>query len=365
MVERVMRYLLGRDKTLVVRGPASVQIVEGQATALGAPLESRKLIVLQERQLPIETSFSADFDIVLGSSGSVLEVEGSTIPRSWNSALDALLELGQGTVIIVGSTDVGKSTLSTFLANGLLKSKIAPQIIDADIGQADIGPPTTVGCAVPSDYASSLVDMTPSTLLFVGHTNPGQVQSKLIECVKRFSDNAKQSLIIINTDGWVLDPEAVAYKIELIKTIRPDIVLGIEAGRELESMLSLTAARSMRVEASTTRFSRSRGDRRQVRTSGYRRFLDGGNARIHALRTTHVTLPDGQPVISRAQAPQLGNLIVGFLDDEDYLRQIGVLLTVENESLKIYSRAVDDFARIQVGYVKLSTGGVELGYLEF
>jgi polynucleotide 5'-hydroxyl-kinase GRC3/NOL9 len=364
MVERGMRYLLDPKKTLIVRGPASIRLIEGQATALLAPLDSRKLIVLQERQLPIETSSAADFDIALGSSGSVLEIEGSTIPRSWNSALDALLELGLGTVMIVGATDVGKSTLSTFLANGLLKSKITPEIIDADIGQADIGPPTTVGCAVPTGYASSLVGMSPSALLFVGHTSPGQVQSKLIKCVKRLSDNAKQSLIIINTDGWVLDPEAVAYKVELIQTIRPDIVLGIEAGRELESVLSLTATRSMRVQASTTRFLRSQGDRRQLRTSSYRRFLDGGNVRIHSLRATHVKLPDGRSVISRAQAPQLGNLIVGFLDEENHLRQIGVLLTIENESLKIYSRTVDNFASIEVGYVKLSTGGVELGYLE-
>jgi polynucleotide 5'-hydroxyl-kinase GRC3/NOL9 len=246
-----------------------------------------------------------------------------------------------------------------------LKANIAPWIIDADIGQADIGPPTTVGCAVPSGYASSLVDLSPSALLFVGHTSPGQVQSKLIKCIKRLSDDAKEPLTIINTDGWVLDPEAIAYKVELIETIRPDLVLGIAAENELESMLSLTAVRSMRVEASEKRFLRSRSDRRQLRTSGYRRFLEGGKVRIHSLGTTRVTLPDGRPVSSGAETPQLGNLIVGFLDDNDYLLEIGILLSAENESLKIYSRAVDYFARIEMGYVKLSTGGVEFGYREF
>lgn len=110
-----MRYLLAPEKTLIVRGPASLRLLSGQATTLGAPLESRKVVVRQEKQLPIETSSEADLEIVLGESGSIFEVEGSTIPRSWFSALDVLVEMEQGKVMIVGATDVGKSTLSTFL----------------------------------------------------------------------------------------------------------------------------------------------------------------------------------------------------------------------------------------------------------
>ena len=146
-----MRYLLGSKRTLIVRGPASLQLLGGQATALGAPLESRKVVIRQEKQLPIETTSEADLDVVMDESGSMLEVDGSTIPRSWHSALNALIEMEQGKVVIVGAQDAGKSTLCTFLANGLLKDGVVPRLVDADIGQADIGPPTTLGKAIVSD----------------------------------------------------------------------------------------------------------------------------------------------------------------------------------------------------------------------
>jgi hypothetical protein len=103
-----MRYLLGCRNALIVRGPASIQLVAGDASALGAPLDSRKLIVREERQLPIETSSDADLDIVSGKSSSVFEVEGSTIPSSWHLALDAIAQMKRGRIMIVGATDVGK-----------------------------------------------------------------------------------------------------------------------------------------------------------------------------------------------------------------------------------------------------------------
>jgi polynucleotide 5'-hydroxyl-kinase GRC3/NOL9 len=338
--------------------------MSGQAAALGAPLESRKIVVREEKQLPIETSSEADLEVVLGEAGSIFEVEDSTIPRSWYSALDALVEMRKGRVVIVGATDVGKSTLSTFLANGLFKEEIRSRIVDADIGQADIGPPTTLGSAVPSRYLSSLLDLSPSALVFIGHTSPSQVQSKLLNGIRRLSNDGQQSLTIINTDGWVLDPEAIIYKVELIEAIQPDLVLGIATGEELESVLSRSAAISMRIEAPATILERSRSDRRQIRTAGYRRFLDGGKTRTFQLRETRVTLPKGLPSIKSARISELSNLIVGLVDHQGYMLQIGVLLGLEADSLRVYSRPVSRLGEIELGYVKLSTDGVELGYLE-
>jgi polynucleotide 5'-hydroxyl-kinase GRC3/NOL9 len=358
-----MRHILGSRSTLIVRGPASIQLLAGHATALAAPLESRKLIVLEEKQLPIETSSEADLDIVSGEWSSIFEVEGSTIPSSWHSALDAIAEMNQGRVMIVGATDVGKSTLSTFLANGLLKKGIRPRIIDADIGQADIGPPTTVASAVPTGYLYSLVDLAPSAMIFIGHTSPSHVQAKLLHSVSRLADQGERALTLINTDGWVLDPEAILYKIELIETIHPDLVLGISTSRELEPILSKAGA-SMRIEASQLVLARSRSDRRQIRTASYRRYLDGGRTTAYPRRNVRVRLPDALARSGSTQISIVRNLIVGLVDNEGYLLQIGVLLDLEEEMLRVYSRSTDRLSEIELGYVKLSTDGVELGYLD-
>jgi polynucleotide 5'-hydroxyl-kinase GRC3/NOL9 len=337
----------------------------GEATALGAPLESRKVVVRQEKQLPIETTSEADLDVVMAESGSILEVDGSTIPRSWHSALDALMEMEKGKVVIVGAQDVGKSTLCTFLANGLLKGGVIPWLVDADIGQADIGPPTTLGKAIVSEYISSLLDLSPLAMIFIGDTSPNRVRSKLVEGIRRLLNTGKQDLTIINTDGWVSDPEALTYKVELIKAVQPDLVLGITTGQELEPILSGTSAMSMRIEAPASILARSRSDRRQIRTAGYRRFLDGGRTMKYLLRETKLKMPNGLQSAQSVPISELRNLIVGLLDAQGYLLQIGILQSLDEDSFRVYSRSTDHLGEVELGSVKLSPDGVELGYLEW
>jgi len=358
-----MRYLLGSRKTLIVRGPASIQLWAGHASALGAPLESRRLIVREEKQLPIETSSEADLDIVPGKSSNMFEVEGSTIPSSWHSALDAITEMKRGRIMIIGAADVGKSTLSTFLANGLLREGIGPRIIDADIGQADIGPPTTIASAFPTSYLYSLVDLAPSTMIFIGHTSPSHVQTKLLSGMIRLCDREERALTLINTDGWALDPEAILYKRELIETIHPDLVLGLATGSELEPILSKAGA-SMRIETPQLVLTRSQSDRRQIRTASYRRYLNGGRTTSFSKRNVRVKLPDALARSGSQRSSDLRNLIVGLLDNEGHLLQIGVLLDLEEETLRVYSRSVDRLSEVELGCVKLSTEGVEMGYLD-
>lgn len=358
-----MRYVLSSKNTLIVRGPASVHLLKGEATALGAPLDNQKLVVPGERQLPIETASNADLEVALAESGDVFEVEGSTIPRSWHSSLEAIAEMNQGKVLIVGASDTGKSTLSTFLANGLLKKGIKPRIIDADIGQADIGPPTTVSSAVVPGFLTSLADLTPLRMIFVGNTSPSHVQSKLIHGILKLSDLAQQSMTLINTDGWALDPEAIIYKIQLIESIRPDLLLGIGKGEELNPILHRADA-SMRIEAPSLVLTRSQTDRRQIRTASYRRYLNGGKIRSYSTRETQVRLPSLLTPVQSKQFPELRNLIVGLLNNQGYLLQIGVLLNFEEDIFRVYSKPTDHISEVELGHVRLSTEGVELGFLD-
>ncbi len=361
-----MRYLLARNNTLIVRGPASIRLLSGNAKVLGAPLkQERKLIVRQEKQLPIEAGSEVVLEITLGESAKIFEIEGSSIPRSWRSAVDTLASMEQGKVMVIGATDVGKSTLCTYLTNELLNKGLRLRLIDADIGQSDIGPPTTLGSAVPSFFVTSLADLKPEALIFIGHTSPSQVETKLIDGIRRLANNEQESITIINTDGWVVDPEAVLYKMKLIDTIEPELVIGIATQTELQPILSGSRARSLSLEAPQEVFRRSQSDRREIRIAGYRRFLEGGTARTFQLRALKLTMPKIFQSLHAQQSRELNNLIVGLLDDRRYLLQIGVLLGVQKDSVRIYSKPVEAAREIEIGYVKLSLDGVELGYLEF
>ena len=68
-------------------------------------------------------------------------------PNEWYAILDTLEE-EKGIAILLGATDTGKSTLAKFLIFNLCKRGLKVALIDADIGQSFLGPPTTIGFSV-------------------------------------------------------------------------------------------------------------------------------------------------------------------------------------------------------------------------
>ena len=81
-------------------------------------------------------------------------------------------------------------------------------------------------------------------------------------------------------------------------------------------------------------------------------------------RETQLRLPNRLQSIQSVRISELRNLIVGLLDDQGYLLQIGILQSLDEDSFRVYSRTTDHLREIELGNVKLSTDGVELGYLE-
>ena len=360
-----MRYVLAPDNTLMIRGPATCRLLNGEAEVLGAPLgPQRRLTISRDKQLPVEAKSEAHLEILMDKSAETFEVEGSTIPASWTAAADALAEMEKGRVILIGMTDVGKSTLSTYLTNKLLRKLLSLRIIDGDIGQADIGPPTTIGYSIPTTSISSLGELKPESIIFIGHTNASQVESKIIEGIRRLSDRAQDSLTIINTDGWVVDPEAISYKIRMIVATEPDLVIGLATGEELQPILSGSRAHALNVDTAQDVLARSRSDRRETRITGYRRFLEGARTRPISLRTVDLASPVWFPSAHGPNARDLNSLIVGLLDDEDYMLELGVLMGFTNDTARVYCRSVERVHKIELGCLKLSKDGTELGYYD-
>lgn len=360
-----MRYVLAARRTLIIKGSASFRLVDGEATILDAPLErDRMLTVEPERQLPVEAQRESFLEIALRRTGEAFEFEQSTIPASWSLATDTLAELEQGTVMVIGATDVGKSTFCMYAANRLLRNHLRARIIDADVGQADIGPPTTIGCSSVTSFSSSLVDLKPEKLIFMGHTNPKRIESKLIHGMKRLSGGHHDSLTIINTDGWVLDPEAIAYKTRMISSVNPDLVVGMGAENELHPILSLQKSHSIAISTAKDVLIRSRSDRRAIRTANYRRHLESGRAQTIPLDEVNVLTPNGFPPIQSIAGRQLAGLALGLLDNDGYMLHFGILQGVENGNLKVYSKSVEAVRNVELGYVRLTTKGIELEYFE-
>jgi len=358
-------------KTLVIVGPANFQLIKGEATILGAPLDSGRNLVTRGKQTPIEVNTPCSLKVWIGESGDVVQLSGSTIPLSWREAASALSELGDGIAVVIGGADTGKTTLCTFLANSLTREGTGVGVVDADIGQTDLGPPTTMAAGEVTRPVLNLSQVNASERLFIGLTSPGRVKNKVIGGIRRLVGWHKKpgELVIVNTDGWVSGTEAAAYKLQMLDEIKPDITLGIGRGDETSRILQAGRYATLLVGSPDVVKERTQADRRELRTLGYQKYLAGASAKT--IRLDHVTVQDAVSLdrlnlhhVSRLQAEKIKDAIVGFIDTDGLLQEIGVLKEMHPSArtITVWSRASRSPNLLEVGGVRLGEDGRELGY---
>ncbi len=274
---------LEEGRTLLVSGPASVTLIEGRAETLGTsiPIKSR-VVIRGGRVLPFYASEKSLMDVVLGKNAESKEVFGDTIPNSWIESVQDILTLEHPCIVmVIGDTDSGKTTFCTFLANKALEKVNPVGIIDGDIGQADIGAPTTIGLGVIKSPITDLFTVKTKNAYFVGITSPSDVAANVIHgmtLLKREATELGLRFIIVNTDGWVQGDDAKSYKVEIAKAIKPNAVVGIQWDGELISILNAFEAEGVKIyslKASVAVRERNKEERRGLRELGYKKFLRG------------------------------------------------------------------------------------------
>lgn len=270
-----------KNRTLLVSGPSSVKLLKGKISVLGARLSVKdKVIVRKGKALPFEAEACSILDIVNGVGTEVEEVDGSTVPVSWRNAVKELLSLpSPRTVMVLGDVDCGKTSFCTFMINNALSSVSKTPIIDADLGQSDLGPPATIGLGLVKEPVADLFFVEAAATYFVGNTSPNGVTDRVISGLTKLKEKALEmdsGLTVINTDGWVQGEGAREYKVRMVKTILPEAVVGIQYGGELEDILSSVEGdriKILRLNPSPSIRRRSREERKMLREQGYRKLL--------------------------------------------------------------------------------------------
>lgn len=190
----------------------------------------------------------------------------------------------QQIVLVIGATDAGKSTFCRFLADFALAKGFKVACVDADIGQSQIGPPTTIGVKsfVPIVESAQnrvenriVFDGTADQLYFVGDVSPNGHFLETLTGVRLMVDSAREAdadFIIVDTTGYVHNPPAVILKQHKIELIRPNHLVCIGRSTEFEQITAcysqqewlnihyLLPHRSVRLKSSHLR-SRYRKDR--------------------------------------------------------------------------------------------------------
>ena len=89
-----MKLVVEMGKTLLVDGPASVVFLSGNVSVLGAELEvGEKTAIREGKRMAFEVEKKVIFDLKLGVKASFKEVDGSTIPSTWNKAFKIIFFL--------------------------------------------------------------------------------------------------------------------------------------------------------------------------------------------------------------------------------------------------------------------------------
>jgi polynucleotide 5'-hydroxyl-kinase GRC3/NOL9 len=144
----------------------------------------------------------------------------------------------KGVCLVLGSADTGKTALVASIANHVALSQPIG-IVDADIGQSHIGPPTTVGWAIVdsprTDFSQSAID----GISFVGDIAPTghllQLTAAILQSVRQSSKRVE--VIIIDTPGFTSGPAASALWWTVQRILQPEVILAVERNDELSDIL--------------------------------------------------------------------------------------------------------------------------------
>jgi len=226
----------------------------------------------------------------VANSDSLLEV--IIIPPAsepaWESVTDEIVTTGR-VAMVIGRVDTGKSTFCRHLASAALERGLKVGIVDADVGQSWIGPPTTVGMKIVEPAAGWFINrlaacstLFPDSFYFVGSVSPERHLLQTTVGTKRMVETATSSgaeLVIIDTTGLVDGPIGRALKSSKIDLIRPDHIICFQRGSELEPLIrgveSNRCCRVHRLKPSRSVEKRSQDSRRIYRQKQFNEYFSG------------------------------------------------------------------------------------------
>ena len=241
-----------------------------------------------------------------------------TVDPSWDAAVARAVEAR--VMLVIGETDAGKTSFTTFLASTLLERGLSVAVVDADLGQSDIGPPTTVGLGRPRLPVERLADAEVMGLYFVGSTSP---QGHLLPTVLGTRVMAQRALrlgfdrVIVDTSGLVQGEMGRLLKQHKIDFVEPELVLCLQRNGECEHILRPygTGERPtiLRLAPSGATRRRSQDERRQHRERSLQVYFAA--ARPIALDLSRVILRQPALYVGSPLPPRQVEELAAVLDD--------------------------------------------------
>ncbi len=264
-------------------------------------------------------------------------------------------------IMIIGGADTGKSTLAASLAL-FLSRRWPTALVDLDMGQSRIGPPTTVGWSVVEPSVNDLSDLYPEDIYFtgslspIGHLLPALTGARLM--VERALAECKK--VVVDTTGLVAEPAGRVLKHFKFDILAPDTVIALERDGELSHIIDplccISKPEVVRKAVPPFVGLKDRARRINYRTERFRRyFSDTGMLEL--------SVDDVGVMYAREKADLLSaglcNRIVSLRDEKNRDRFLGIIKGVDavKRSIRIETPAQKGF---RVSAIVLGSVNVEL-----
>lgn len=275
------------------------------------------------------------------------------LPYCWIQACETLTG-DPGITLVIGASDSGKTTWVGAAARQLVQAgKLPVAIVDADIGQSTIGPPTTVALAVLQENQTSefRIDRLPwQGLFFVGSVSPPGHLLQILVGTRRLVDTAIRSgagTVLVDTTGLIDQGPGFQLKLRKIELLGPRHLVALQRGKELEPLLAVVAGRPglriHRLEVSPSAHARTPTERARYRADRFAAYFAGAHSlELEAEQLIILAPPGGRsrmktggasPLLqpSMLRREDLVGLLVGLHDSANETLGLGVLEDVSQD----------------------------------
>jgi polynucleotide 5'-hydroxyl-kinase GRC3/NOL9 len=272
-------------------------------------------------------------------------VEAIQVPSQWRD-----LDLGKsnGTVMVIGAVNSGKSTFVRWMTGELRRRGEKTAWLDADTGQNTLGLPTTMNLTLVEEPLSGQ-----EAVFFTGSTSPrGHMLPALVgaQLLKERAASLGVRSLVVDTSGLVeREGGGGALKEWKIALLRPATVVALQREREIEHILGpLRRERSLNLHvlavtaAVRPRSREERSERRRRQFAGY--FSGAAQVRVPL---------DGPPVYGLKKAGK-GRLL-SFQDEGGFSLGLGVVCSRSAQAIEVLTPILLDrgTAGLRVGELRL------------
>ncbi len=406
---------LKRGDIVRLEGQLSLEVKEGEVSVSGGLRgKGSKAVIPRAKSVPLEAESEALIQYTLGQAGKIEQLPERTIPKEWDALVSEIIQCKPRVMLVMGNVDVGKTFFTTYLSNKLLGQGLKVGAVDSDVGQADIGPPTTMGLGIFERPVALLYEVALADAYFVGSMSPSGHMLEFVVGMKWLVDRGlrKADVVIVNTPGWVSSGPARSLQLYTFELINPDMVVALQRERELEHLLaSIPSSRIRRLPVSTKVRPRSHSERAALRAMLISKYFEGAGKLVLDLRRTRFErcyigtgtpidpqtlglgtnaiyaekIPEGLLLVLQRRPSDKGlheleskfghvkvirqgderNLIVGLVNEANELLGLGIVEKIDYERGHVVvltpAKNADEISGVQIGSMKIKPTGEEVG----